>query len=340
MDDSAAAPRQAPGRSGALHVRVRTITYLCEGVNSYELVPVDDSGLPGFTAGSHIDLYFRDGRVRQYSLCNDPSQTGRYLIAVQREDSGRGGSKAIHEIVHVGRVLAISCPRNNFPLSETASHHVLVAGGIGITPLVSMTHRLLALGASFELHYAARTRARLAFVDMLQSLGLGSRLHVHVDGGDPSRGMDLAAIVRAAPPDAHIYCCGPEGLMRAMRKAVSRRDALTVHFEHFASASTPAVPDELCGASNETIGVGFKVKLARTGGEFDVPDDKTIVEVLREHGIEVPTSCEAGLCGTCRTPYLEGDPDHRDYVLDEEDKRREIIICCSRSRTPCLVLDI
>ena len=334
------APPQVPLRAGALQVRVRAITYLCEGVNSYELTPVEDGDLPAFTAGSHIDLYFRDGRVRQYSLCNDPAETGRYVVAVQREENGRGGSKAIHEIVHAGRILAISAPRNNFSLHEDASHHVLIAGGIGITPMVAMVHRLLAIGASFELHYGARTESRLAFIAQLESLGLGSRLHVYVDGGDPSRGMDLIQIAHRAPAGAHFYCCGPEGLMRAMRRAASHCDAGTVHFEHFAATSAPAVPGELIGAGTETIGVGFKVRLARTGGEFDVPDDKTIVDVLRENGVEVSTSCEAGLCGTCRTRYLEGEPDHRDYVLEDEEKRHEIIICCSRSRTPSLLLDL
>jgi vanillate O-demethylase ferredoxin subunit len=330
----------APVRAGALQVRVRAITYLCEGVNSYELVPLEEGELPAFSAGSHIDLYFRDGRVRQYSLCNDPSEKGRYLFAVQREELGRGGSKAIHEIVHAGRILAISQPRNNFPLHEDAPHHVLIAGGIGVTPMVAMVHRLLAIGASFELHYGVRTRSRLAFRTQLDSLGMGSRLHVYVDGGDPSRGMDVQAVVRGAPAGSHFYCCGPEGLMRALRRAALHCDPATVHFEHFAAASSPAVPGELIGAGSATIGVGFKVRLARTGGEFDVPDDKSIVEVLRENGFDVATSCEAGLCGTCRTRYLEGEPEHRDYILEDEEKRRDIIICCSRSRTPTLVLDL
>lgn len=344
MDASAAGESHAmaasPPRAGALQVRVRSITYLGEDVNAYELVPAEAGAqLPPFTAGSHIDLYFRDGRVRQYSLCNDPAESGRYVFAVQREASGRGGSRAIHEIVHAGRILTISPPRNNFPLREEASHHVLVAGGIGVTPMVAMVRRLLATGASFELHYGARTRARLSFIDQLEAMELGARLHAYVDGGDPTRGMDLAAIVGGAPAGAHFYCCGPGGLMRAMRQAAAQRQPDTVHFEHFA-ATAPAVPGELMEAASDTIGVGFKVKLARSGREFDVPDDKSIVDVLRDNGLDVPTSCEAGLCGTCRTRYLEGEPDHRDYVLEDEERRHEIMICCSRSRTPRLVLDL
>lgn len=341
MDASTVKEAQAPVRTGALQMRVRSITYLGEDVNAYEIVPIESASLPAFTAGSHIDLYFRDGRVRQYSLCNDPAESGRYVFAVQREECGRGGSKAIHEVVHVGRILAISPPRNNFALHEDAQHHVLVAGGIGITPMIAMVHRLLAIGASFELHYGARTESRLAFVEQLKSLGLGSRLHLYVDGGDPSRGMDVIGLARHAREGAHFYCCGPAGLMRAVRKATATREPGTVHFEHFAGAATPtAVPDDLMAGDGETIGVGFKVKLARSGGEFDVPDDKSIVDVLREHGIQVPTSCEAGLCGTCRTRYLEGEPDHRDYVLEDEERRHEIMLCCSRSRTSRLVLDL
>jgi len=343
MDNPTRTRAQIPAmlRTGALQVRARSITYLGEDVNAYELVPLEADSLPPFTAGAHIDLYFRDGRVRQYSLCSNPADTSRYIFAVQREENGRGGSKAIHEIVQVGRILAISQPRNNFPLHEAAKHHVLVAGGIGITPMVAMVYRLRAIGASFDLHYGARSPSRLAFLEHLKAQGLGDRLHVYVDGGDPARGMDLRQIASHAPPDAHIYCCGPEGLMRGMRLATSVRASGTVHFEHFAvSPAQPVVQGEMMLGGSTTIGVGFKVKLARADREFYVPDDKTIVDVLRENGIEVPTSCEAGLCGTCRTSYLQGEPDHRDYVLDTEERRYQVMICCSRSRTPCLVLDL
>jgi vanillate O-demethylase ferredoxin subunit len=324
----------------AIQVRVRSITYLGDGINAYEVIPVAESTLPAFTAGSHIDLYFRDGRVRQYSLCNDPAETHRYVFAVQREDHGRGGSKAIHEVVQAGRILAISVPRNNFPLHEEAGHHVLIAGGIGITPVMSMIHRLLAIDATFELHYSVRYESKLAFHDELRRLGLVDQVNVYVDGGDPNRGMNVIDIATAAPLYAHFYCCGPAGLMRAVKSATSNRDGHTVHFEHFVGAAPGTkVPEALMGGSN-SIGVGFKVRLARQGLVFDVPDDKSIVEVLREHGIGVPTSCEAGVCGTCRTRYLEGEPDHRDFVLEEDARRQEVLICCSRSKTPELVLDL
>jgi vanillate O-demethylase ferredoxin subunit len=320
----------------ALAVRVRSITYLADDVNAYEVVPLASASLPPFTAGAHIDLYFRDGRVRQYSLCGDPARTDRYVFAVQREPAGRGGSIAVHEIVRTGRVLSISPPRNNFPLREDARHHILIAGGIGITPIVAMIRRLLVLGASFEVHYAARTADKLAFHDELTGLGLHDRLHVYVDGGDPRRGMPLAEIERTAPADTQFYCCGPTGLMSAFRTVTGHRPPGSVRFELFAPPSDAPLAPRADAASDDR----FTVELARRGTRFEVPPDKTIVEVLREHGIEVPTSCEAGICGTCRTHYLAGEPDHRDYVLDDDERARDVLICCARSKTPTLVLDL
>ena len=329
-----------PKPASALEVRVRSITYLGEQINAYEAVSLDSAELPEFTAGAHIDLYFRDGRVRQYSLCGDPRERRRYVFAVQREENGRGGSKAIFELVHHGRILAISAPRNNFPLREDAEHHVLIAGGIGITPIMSMVHRLCSLGASFELHYGVRTKEKLAFAEELRELA-GKRLEVYVDGGDPRRGMSVESIVAKATDGADLYCCGPVGLMRAVKAATSRLPPARIHFEHFqAPVSAPGVPEALLGDERDTIGVGFQVRLARSGQVFDVPNDKSIVQVLREHGIEVATSCESGLCGTCRTRYLAGEPDHRDYVLDEEARRHDVLICCARSKSPSLVLDL
>ncbi len=330
-----------PKPSGALDVRVRSITYLGEDINAYDVVPVDHPSLPPFTAGAHVDLYFRDGRVRQYSLCSDPARTDGYTFAVQREENGRGGSRAIFELVHPGRILAISPPRNNFPLNEEAPHHVLIAGGIGITPIMSMVRRLGAIDASFELHYAVRKREKLAFSEDLRTLVPPERLFIYIDGGDVERGMRVEAVVSGAAPGSHFYCCGPAGLMRAVKRATGGLPPERIHFEHF-TAPTPAkaVPSELLGESCDTIGVGFRVRLARSGGTFDVPDDKSIVEVLRENGLDVATSCESGLCGTCRTRYLEGEPEHRDYVLDDEARRHDVLICCARSKSPVLVLDL
>lgn len=329
-----------------LQVRVRSITYQGEYINAYEVVDPDGKELPPFTAGAHIDLYFRDGRIRQYSLCNDPRERARYVFAVQREANGRGGSKAIFELVHVGRILTISHPRNHFPLRDDAAFHLLIAGGIGITPIMAMLHRLHAIGADFMLHYCARDLGKTAFREELAPLAAAGRVAFHHDGGDPRRGLDVTALLAEHRPGTHLYCCGPAGLMTAVERAASHWPAGSVHFEHFAPAgpAQPVPAEILAGpaeASGESaIGVGFRVKLARSGGVYDVPNDKSIVEVLREHGIEVQTSCESGLCGTCRTRYLEGTPEHRDYILDEQERRSDVLICCARSKTPLLVLDL
>lgn len=331
-----------------LLVRVRSIVYQAEGINAYEVVDPTGADLPSFEPGSHIDLYFRDGRVRQYSLCSDPLDRRHYVFAVQREAHGRGGSKAIFERVHVGRILAISEPRNNFPLSQRATRHLLLAGGIGVTPMMAMIHRLRAASQEFVLHYCTRSPERTAFLEELRPLRESGLVFLHHDGGDPTKGLDLGALLRPYDEGTHLYYCGPSAFMNAVREASAHWPIGTAHFEHFNAppdARNAAAPEAGCasttaGNASETIGVGFQVKLARSGRTFDVPDDKTIVQVLRENGIVVETSCESGLCGTCRARYLSGVPDHRDFVLDDEAKKDQILICCSRSLSNLLVLDL
>jgi len=336
--------RRGPDR---LLVRVRSITHQGDGINAYEVVDPEGQALPPFEPGSHIDLYFRDLRIRQYSLCGDPRDRKRYVFAVQREPEGRGGSRAIFERVHPGHILAISKPRNNFRLHAGARRHLLLAGGIGITPMMSMIHHLQATGAPFLLHYCTRSPQRTAFLEELQPLRERGLAFVHHDGGVPGQGLDIAALLGTHEAGTHLYYCGPNGFMDAVRAGSARWPEGTVHYEYFApSASAPeasadARPGSMpAGDVGGAIGVGFQVRIASTGAVFDVPDDKSIVQVLREHGIEVPTSCESGLCGTCRTRYLEGVPDHRDYILDDAEKKEEMLICCSRALSPMLVLDL
>jgi vanillate O-demethylase ferredoxin subunit len=297
--------------------------------------------LPSFSAGSHIDLYFRDRRVRQYSLCNDPAERRRYVFAVQREMNGRGGSKAIFERVHVGRILAISEPRNRFPLAAGPCSHLLIAGGIGITPMIAMIYALRASGSDYELHYCTRTVERTAFLEELTPELRSGRAHVYHDGGDPSRGADLSELLGQHRPGRHLYYCGPKPFMRAIRDLAAGWPADSVHFESFAPADEPTpAPERSDSFTDKDIPVGFQVRLARSGTTFDVPNDKSILQVLREHGIDVPSSCESGLCGTCRTRYLAGIPEHRDYILDDDERERDVLICCARSRAPLLVLDL
>ena len=326
---------------GRLIVRVRSMTYQGEDLNEYELVDAGERELPPFTAGSHIDLYFRDGRVRQYSLCNPESERHRYKIVVQREHSGRGGSKAIFERVHIGRLLVISRPRNNFPLVP-APRYLLVGGGIGITPLMSMAYSLDSANQDFVLHYCTRTRERTAFLSELQPLIERGKVAIHHDEGDPTKGLNLRELLSEYVPGSHLYFCGPSGFMRAIAAAAEKWPAETVHSESFSPLATSAISNQPISQSemDGVISVGFQVKIASTGQLIEVPNDKTILQTLREQGFAIPSSCESGLCGTCRVGYLEGQPDHRDYILEDDQRERELLVCCSRSKTPLLVLDL
>lgn len=325
-----------------LMVRVQAIRYQGEDLNEYELVDLEGKELPPFTAGSHVDLYFRDGRVRQYSLCNSERERHRYRIVVQRDAAGRGGSKAIFERVHVGRRLVISHPRNNFPLAE-GRRHLLLAGGIGITPLLAMAYSLADRGQAFTLHYCTRTPERTAFLRDLMPLVESGSVVLHHDGGDPSKGLDIRALLAQPQADTHLYYCGPVGFMRAVAAASEHWPKGSVHWEYFTPSRDQAANESQAAsgdASESDIPVGFEVKIASTGQVFEVPNDKTILQVLRDNGFDVPSSCESGLCGTCKTRYLEGTPDHRDYILEDQEKESHVLVCCSRAKTPTLVLDL
>jgi vanillate O-demethylase ferredoxin subunit len=325
-------------------LRVRQITYQANGINSYELVHPEGQPLPPFTAGAHIDFHFRDGSVRQYSLCNDPAERHRYLIAVLRETAGRGGSRALHERLHVQRLVSVGQPRNNFPLAETAGRYLLLAGGIGITPLLSMAHQLERTGGSYELHYCTRGPEVTAFRDVLAPLEEKGRVRLHFDGGVPAKGLDIAGLLREHQPGLQLYYCGPPGFMGACERACAHWPAGTVHYEHFSAASSPKShmsKSELEEAGDAALsGLGFQVKIASTGAVYIVPNDKSIVDVLGEHGIEIVTSCQAGLCATCKVRYLSGEVEHRDMVLDDEEQAEYLTTCVSRAKSSMLVLDL
>ncbi len=327
-----------------IRLQVRQITHQAKDINSYVLVHPEGKELAPFTAGAHIDFHFRDGSVRQYSLCNDPTERHRYLIAVLREADGRGGSQALFERVHTQRTVSVGRePRNNFPLHEEAEHHLLLAGGIGVTPIMAMIYRLQAIGADFTMHYCTKSPEHTAFRPELAPFVTDGRIIVHHDGGDPRKGLDIAGLLKEHKVGTHLYYCGPEGFMRAAKKASAQWPKGTAHFEYFTAAASPKATlteDEAADAGEDAIGLGFQIKIASTGTVYYVPNDKTIVNVLREHGIDVETSCEAGMCATCKTRFLAGEPDHRDLVLDDEDHAQYMTICCSRSKSPMLVLDL
>ncbi len=318
-----------------MQLRVRSITYEAAGINAYELVDPSGAALPPFTAGAHIDVHPPGNFIRQYSLCNDPRERHRYVIGVLNVGGGRGGSKAMHEDVHAGDLLTVSIPRNNFPLVDNAKRHLLLAGGIGVTPIMAMVETLTARGADFNVLYCSRSPDVTAFRERLMPHAEAGRVAFHHDEGDPLRCLDVVAVLREHEEGTHLYCCGPGGLMNAVKAATAHWPAEAVHFEFFSvPVAAPSAPIDRTEADDT-----FRIKLAASGAVFAVPHDKSIVDVLRENGIECETSCEAGICGTCRTRYVEGTPDHRDYVLSDEEHQEFVMICCARSHSKVLVLD-
>jgi tetrachlorobenzoquinone reductase len=313
-------------------VRVKRISYEAENVNSYQLVALTGGDLVPFAAGCHIDLHLPNGMIRSYSLLNDQSERNRYVVAVNQDATSRGGSSFIHETVRVGDIINISHPKNNFVLQEDAAHSVLIAGGIGITPLLSMIRRLETLGRSWELFYAARTRVAAAFLDELNSLRpcIHSNLHVNFDQEPPGRMLDLPAIVKDAPSNAHLYCCGPVPMLEAFEAATANRPGNHVHVEYFKAKEEPAAEG------------GFEVKLARSNRTIVVPAGKTILNALLDVGIAASYACTEGVCGTCETRVVEGIPDHRDAFLSKEEQaaNKTMMICCSGSKSSTLVLDL
>lgn len=302
-------------------------------VKSFELVRADGGALPAYTPGSHIDVHIEPGLVRQYSLCEPPGKTESYLIAVKNEPQSRGGSWAMHERVKEGGVLTISEPRNNFALVSGAKHHLLLAGGIGITPLLSMARHLVASAASFELLYFTRSIQHTAFHDLLSAPEFKGKVVFHYALEPDAVRAYLRKHLWRHPEGGHMYLCGPRPFMDLVETtAAATWPPEAVHLEYFAAA-----PESLSGPRDT-----FTVKLARAGGEFTIPAEKSIVQALADHGITIETSCEQGVCGTCLTGVLEGVPDHRDVFLTDDEKRGcdKMMPCVSRAKSELLVLDL
>lgn len=313
-----------------LQVRVNAITVEAEGILALDLRPFDlASDLPAFTAGAHIDLCLPTGLVRSYSLLNNPCETHRYVVAINKDPKSRGGSKYIHESLREGDVLTIHAPCNHFQLNEGAARSVFIAGGIGITPLWSMIQHLESRNAAWELHYAARSRARCAFFEELNASG-NERVNFYFEDQASPGLLDLEKLIRGIDADADIYCCGPASMLDAFVEACRDRKPETVHFEYFASATPP------------NIDGGFVVELARSGRSIEVDEGTTILDALLDAGVPAPYSCREGICGCCEIKVLEGVPDHRDRLLSEAERasNSSIFICCSGCKTPRLVLDL
>lgn len=319
-------------------VWVRTIRIEAEQIRSFELCPLAGEQLPVTTAGAHIDVHLPNGLVRQYSLLI-PGASKAYQIAVNRDPASRGGSDYLHEAVQVGDVLTISLPRNNFPLFEEAAHTVLIAGGIGITPVYSMVQRLNQLGRPWTLYYCARTEERAALLEQLQILSAGAgsgKLHSVFDQVPGNQMLDLAGVIQeheiAHERSAHFYCCGPGGLLRGFEQATATLPAERAHVEYF---SAPV----LAADASDTA---FSVTLARSGKTIQIPADRSILEVLLENDISVLNSCREGVCGSCETVVLAGEPDHRDAVLSASERasNRTMMLCVSRCKGASLTLDL
>jgi vanillate O-demethylase ferredoxin subunit len=315
-----------------LLLRVRQIRFESIGINSYEFVDPDGAALPAWDAGSHLDVHLPGGVIRQYSLCSDPADHSRYVIAVLKDENGRGGSRLLHETLHVQDIIKVSQPRNNFAIHPQAKRHLLIGGGIGITPLKAMAHKLAAEGKIFELHYCAKTPAYASFREELTAANIATRFYY--DNGNPAYGLDIASLLMDYTEGTHVYYCGPGGFMVACSAATRHWPLGTVHSEHFKAPDTPA-PDLLNDAADD-----FTVKIASTGTEFNIPADRSIVDVLHDAGIMIETSCVSGLCGSCKTKYLAGTVDHRDFILSDDERKTHLTVCVSRATTHNLILDI
>jgi len=304
-----------------------------QDIASFELVAQDGGLLPPFTAGAHIDVHVPGGKVRHYSLCNDPAGRERYTIAVLNAPDSRGGSRAMHERVHAGDVLTISEPKNHFPLARDARRSLLLAGGIGVTPILCMAETLHREGAEFSLHYCARSPARMAFRQRILQSPFAGRARLHFDDGPDDQRLDIAGLLRGPEAGTHLYVCGPKGFMDAVlasARALGWPEA-QLHYEFFSADVGPRDSDG-----------SFEVQLARSGQAVRVAKHQTVVEAIAAAGVAIPTSCEQGVCGTCLTRVLQGVPDHRDmYLTPEEQQRNDCFLpCCSRARSAALVLDL
>lgn len=313
-----------------LRLKVTETKPVAKDIQFFEFAAADGSDLPAFQAGAHVLVQVPNGLLRRYSLCNDPHESDRYQIAVKREAEGRGGSMSLVDGTKVGDEIMVSPPRNDFSLVGAPVSYVFIAGGIGITPMLSMIRYLRTAGGKpYKLYYLSRDPAMTAFRDELSKPEYRGKVIIHHDYGDPDKSYDLWSVLEQ-PKGAHLYCCGPRGLMEAVRDMTGHWSDSAVHFEDFGAGKAAS------GANN----TAFTARLAKSGQTVQVPADASLLEALRSGGHTIPYSCESGTCGTCRVQYLEGDVDHRDLVLTDRERTKSLMVCVSRSFSPELVLDL
>ncbi|TQK01121.1 PDR/VanB family oxidoreductase [Herbaspirillum sp. SJZ107] len=312
-----------------MQLRIASATDAANGIRTFELVAQDGTELPPFTAGSHVSVRAPNGMLRKYSLCNDPNDPGRYVITVKRDANGQGGSVSMVDEAKQGDILPTSMPENAFPLVNSAGGYIFIAGGIGITPILSMIRSFGELPpAPWKLYYFTQSPETTAFLEELSAPELRKNVVIHHDCGDAAQAFDLWPVLER-PSNKHIYCCGPRGLMESVRDMAGHWNSANVHFESFVQGGAAQKDDK-----------PFVVELAASGRTFEVPVGKTILDVLREGGCDVRTSCESGTCGTCRTRLVSGVADHRDMVLMPEEMDDQIMVCVSRAKTDRIVIDL
>lgn len=320
----------APNLESMMPLRIASATDAAKGIRSFELVHPDGDDLPPFTPGSHVKVQTPSGAVRKYSVCSDPNDLTRYVITVKRDENGQGGSVSLVDNAKPGDVLPTSVPENAFPLVENASGYIFIAGGIGITPILSMIRSFGELPpAPWKLYYLSHSPETTAFIDVLTAPEIKRNVVIHHDFGNPAKSFDLWPVLERPKSGTHIYCCGPRGLMEAVRDMSGHWSHTNVHFESF-NEGGGVKPDDK----------PFIVRLAKSGKALEVPVGQSILSVLRAAGCDVRASCESGTCGTCRTRLLEGDVDHRDMVLMPEEMDSQIMVCVSRAKSGEIVIDL
>jgi len=312
-----------------MQLRIASVGNAADGIRTFELRAQDGAALPPFTPGAHVTVRVPNGMLRKYSLCGDPNDLSHYQIAVKRDPNGQGGSRSMVDEAHEGAILPTSLPDNAFPLVDSRAGYIFIAGGIGITPILSMIRSFGELPpAPWKLYYFTQSPETTAFLAELTAPELRKNVVIHHDCGDPAQAFDLWPVLEK-PASKHIYCCGPRGLMEAVRDMAGHWNSANLHFESFAQGGATKPDDR-----------PFTVALAASGREFEVQVGQSILEVLRAGGCEVRASCESGTCGTCRTRLVEGVADHRDMVLMPDEMDDQIMLCVSRARTDRIVIDL
>lgn len=315
-----------PEQSESIRMRVDARRLLTPSIMEFALVPAGEAELPSYGPGAHVTVKTPSGAMRRYSLVGPGEGPDRYIIAVKREPESRGGSQSMHEQAVEGTELDVEPPENDFPL-KSAPKYLLIAGGIGVTPIYAMAQSLAAADKEFRIIYCARTPEEAAYLDDMRE-AFGERLHLHHDEGDPERVYDFWDHFEE-PQNMHVYCCGPKPLMEEIEAVSGHWPEGRVNFEDFKPVEVIRPDDQ-----------AFDVELARSGKTVAVPADRSILEAIRDSGVRTVSSCESGTCGTCKTRLIAGDVDHRDMVLMDEERDDHIMICVSRAKSGGLVLDM